>query len=787
MDRLKEKLVKIFIVVINFIFFLKLLKESFKIEDFDYALIGLLLIFGILISLFYTFILDKRRYKIIFTLSLLVISAILFYKYKDNVFNYIYKDFINNILVLNNKLFNKKTTYFYEYKTIFFVLIPLLVSCLITLANLWKNVVIFFNLAIMTCFWYLVFHETVLDNIYYFLVISLVTLSITAFMKKIEEFKNKEIKVNIDIKQIALYSTVIALIIIRLVSILPQNHSGENITQIVDFFENRYAPGKGVGNFKNAFLGEFNLRQSGYSDTESILGGPLTINKKEVFRVSSDKPYYLKGVVKEFYSGSYWSNIEEAAMGKTRDYDFKKSDLKSPGEGESDDAIKATIKELEIFPSKNLNSTSFFTPNNAFDVTSDLKGIFYTKIPTFMADIEVRNPYKVKFFSYSNYENYVEGIQNRPNSVSVKEEGYTFPIRYYGEPYLNYEKRIGEMEASSDERSQRNKILIGYEGYFQLDSNIPAEVFDILNQILDSTNKDKNKLSNYEKALTIRNYLTKNYPYSLNVSEVPKDKDFVYHFLFEEKKGYCTYFASATTILCRIAGIPARYVEGFKTPDNTDGNGRYVVTNAEAHAWTEILINPDKDLWIVVDPATTPTEFEELNNTNTDEEDNDESASSDEDNPNVQKPNKENPMEEELDDGTDDDIGKLNNKLFSYISIIVTIILYCIFRALRLKRRMSIICNSSSVIPLYEYYLDRLESVYMCKPESLGDLEFVEGIKEWNIKEKLSKLANFSYEEFYGETLRNDIDKKEYLDFIEAYVKVNSGKISYILKKYFGS
>ncbi|WP_294359061.1 transglutaminase-like domain-containing protein [uncultured Clostridium sp.] len=32
-------------------------------------------------------------------------------------------------------------------------------------------------------------------------------------------------------------------------------------------------------------------------------------------------------------------------------------------------------------------------------------------------------------------------------------------------------------------------------------------------------------------------------------------------FLFQEKKGYCTYFATATTIMCRAVGVPARYKE----------------------------------------------------------------------------------------------------------------------------------------------------------------------------------------------------------------------------------
>ena len=66
----------------------------------------------------------------------------------------------------------------------------------------------------------------------------------------------------------------------------------------------------------------------------------------------------------------------------------------------------------------------------------------------------------------------------------------------------------------------------------------------------------------YEKAINIKNALQKNYRYTQNVVKPPTDQDFVAHFLFETREGYCTYFASAMAVLAR-ANLPARYVEGF--------------------------------------------------------------------------------------------------------------------------------------------------------------------------------------------------------------------------------
>lgn len=786
MDRLKEKMISVFIVLINFIVFLKLLKESFRIEDFDYIIVTLLVMFGILIYLFYTFILDEKIYRLVFTVVVLAIISILLYKYRDFISVYVIKDFINNILDINAALLRDKPTYFYQYKKIFFILIPALVSLLIVLNNFWRNSIIVFNLLVMASFWYTILYTAVIKNIYYFLGVSLATFALTSFLRKLKEFESKEIKVSLSMRHIFAYSIVITLVIVRITSILPQDYSGRNIKELTDSFQNKFAPKRGIGNLKNALLGEFDLNQSGYNDTEVKLGGPITLDRKEVFKVKSDKPYYLKGTVKDYYSKNYWLNTGEAPLPKYEDYDFERSGLKAIGEGESNGVISASAKEIEIFPTSNLNSTSFFIPNNGFDVTSDYKGVFYTKVPTFINDVDIRNPYMVKFFSYKEYENYVEGIQNRPSSVSIKEENYKLPIREESEPYLNYEKRIDSIELNNYDKSQLSNILDNYESYLQLDTGISSQVYDLLNKILTGTGKDINKLTNYEKALAIRNYLTKNYPYTLQVSEMPEGKDFVSYFLLEEKKGYCTYFASATTILCRIAGIPARYVQGFKTPDKMDSEGKYIVTNAEAHAWCEILINPEKDLWIVVDPSPTPTEFEALNNTNNNEGEKTPSNNNN-NNGNKEKPNKRNPMEEEFGDDTSVSLlYNLDYKLFSGVAIPTTILLYVLYRILRFRKGIKNILASSSIIPLYEYYMDRLETAGVVKPDSLGDLEFINSLKESELKERVSTLVKLSYEEFYGGIVRNTVEKNSHIEFIEDYLKAKEKRIVYYMKKYFG-
>jgi transglutaminase-like putative cysteine protease len=81
----------------------------------------------------------------------------------------------------------------------------------------------------------------------------------------------------------------------------------------------------------------------------------------------------------------------------------------------------------------------------------------------------------------------------------------------------------------------------------------------------------------------------------------------VAEFLFDKKKGYCEYFASATAVLLRLQGIPTRYVRGFTVREANRIGGHFVVREADAHAWVEVLL-PDRG-WVEAD-ATPAAEYD---------------------------------------------------------------------------------------------------------------------------------------------------------------------------------
>jgi hypothetical protein len=60
------------------------------------------------------------------------------------------------------------------------------------------------------------------------------------------------------------------------------------------------------------------------------------------------------------------------------------------------------------------------------------------------------------------------------------------------------------------------------------------------------------------------------------------------YFLFDLKKGYCDYYATSMTVLARSAGLPARLVLGYAGGHYDPYSAQYIVTKADAHAWTEV-------------------------------------------------------------------------------------------------------------------------------------------------------------------------------------------------------
>ena len=133
------------------------------------------------------------------------------------------------------------------------------------------------------------------------------------------------------------------------------------------------------------------------------------------------------------------------------------------------------------------------------------------------------------------------------------------------------------------------------ERYLVLPRSVPARVRLLAQKI---TAEPSNP---YDKAKAIETYLRANYPYDLEVPAPPPDRDVADYFLFDLKKGYCDYYATAMVVLARASGIPARFVSGYAPGSYDAPNAQYVVRELDAHSWVEVYF-PEIG-WVEFEPT----------------------------------------------------------------------------------------------------------------------------------------------------------------------------------------
>ncbi|MDB9741755.1 transglutaminase-like domain-containing protein [Akkermansiaceae bacterium] len=111
-------------------------------------------------------------------------------------------------------------------------------------------------------------------------------------------------------------------------------------------------------------------------------------------------------------------------------------------------------------------------------------------------------------------------------------------------------------------------------------------------------------LSTEEKIKTLRNYFNSNFTYTRHLKSGDinqsgrSEMSALSHFINISKKGHCEYFATASTLILREAGLKARYVNGFVVKNDEFYSEAYALRGDQVHAWSIVW---DKDKWLEVD------------------------------------------------------------------------------------------------------------------------------------------------------------------------------------------
>jgi transglutaminase-like putative cysteine protease len=117
--------------------------------------------------------------------------------------------------------------------------------------------------------------------------------------------------------------------------------------------------------------------------------------------------------------------------------------------------------------------------------------------------------------------------------------------------------------------------------YLQLPSNLSPQITQLARRITRDADTP------YDKAIAITNYLRDTITYTTTVNIPQEDTDPLVWFLFDGRKGFCNYYATAEVILLRSLGIPSRMVVGFAEGEYQPPD-KYTILEKDAHAWPEV-------------------------------------------------------------------------------------------------------------------------------------------------------------------------------------------------------
>ena len=299
------------------------------------------------------------------------------------------------------------------------------------------------------------------------------------------------------------------------------------------------------------YRSSFSLHQAGYQPMETRLGGPADPQDFPVMEVFTDEKVLLRGKSYDTYTGLNWLDTlsYRRYLYISPRFESLRSnvlDMARPLAG----AENAGLETLRVHL-LNPGSTTLFAPQRTrtLQMESDRMVLYYNSAAELFItrDVNAGDSYTLTYLPLAPEDEKTEAM-----------------IRASGQVY--------------DEN-----FLPVLDQYLVLPGHIQQEIKDLAAMITYGLEDP------YEKALAIECYLRTNYTYDLDVPQPPENVDFIAWFLIGQRRGYCTYFATAMTVLCRLSGVPARYVTGYlAVPDET---GLAYVTGEHAHAWTEVYLN----------------------------------------------------------------------------------------------------------------------------------------------------------------------------------------------------
>lgn len=378
--------------------------------------------------------------------------------------------------------------------------------------------------------------------------------------------------------------------------------------------------------FEDAFLGgDTTSDVSGIaSDLMDISGnadGYRNVGNRRLYSIYGDKVNYLKRQHFDVYNfeKDYWTALPETSKIKyTQDEWAGRSEMMSLGRLKKalEIAIEFDPSLAEKYDLSWIQEQKDFSPVvNSMNVTSQNFSAAYLLVPE--GTISVRPD--------DNAECEVAWGGTFYRTAGKAPEDYSYAVKYYddntsrimwclnGGAKLSAKEELSMLQDMTNAYKEKMESVGEIESYATLLDNAHAIVQ--ANSYKELTKENTEKIPDRIKALAEE--ITAGYKYdfekAIALSSYFSDNDYVYdltyrapdksaeYFIFESKRGTCSDYATAYTLMARSVGLTVRYAEGYVA--ESSGRSRYyLVKESGAHAYPETFI-PGVG-WVIFEPTS---------------------------------------------------------------------------------------------------------------------------------------------------------------------------------------
>jgi transglutaminase-like putative cysteine protease len=107
--------------------------------------------------------------------------------------------------------------------------------------------------------------------------------------------------------------------------------------------------------------------------------------------------------------------------------------------------------------------------------------------------------------------------------------------------------------------------------YLQIPKDFSLRITELAQQIAGD------EPTAYDNTMAITQYLRRTINYSVTIENPPDNREPLEWFLFDQRAGFCNYYASSEVMMLRSLGVPARLAVGYAQGAWNDDQKAYVV------------------------------------------------------------------------------------------------------------------------------------------------------------------------------------------------------------------